>query len=88
MVTVVLLGMSHLRQTKYMRLIFVMLIFHSRFNGPFDHIMPSRSIYIEFSHNFNLEKMDNLERVSGITNSNFKMCLIGTIEIIHDMEIL
>ena len=43
---------------------------------------------LEFSQNFTVENMENLESVKNTVESNFKTCLIINIESFHDKEIL
>ena len=45
-------------------------------------------IIIDFFHNFSIGNIDNLESVKSMAETNFKMCLIITIQGCHDKEIL
>ena len=46
-------------------------------SSPFEMIFcEDQNILVEFSQNFTVENMENLESIKSITESNFKMCLI------------
>ena len=65
------------------------MFFQQRHFRPFcSHDFLKKILGFEFSQNFTVEYMENLESVKSIAKSNFKMVLIGNIQGFYDEEIL